>query len=108
MKETEIVFGYMTFPNRDEARRMGRVLVDRKLAACVNIIDGMESIYSWEGKVETAQEAILIAKTTRAASAELMTAVLEGHPYECPCVVWIPISGGNPAYLRWVENGVVP
>jgi periplasmic divalent cation tolerance protein len=105
--ELEIVFAYITTKNRDEAVRIGRLLVERRLAACVNILDGMESIYSWEGKIESARETVLIAKSTRSAAGDLIRVVADQHSYQCPCVAILPVTGGNTPYLQWIENGVV-
>jgi periplasmic divalent cation tolerance protein len=98
----ELRFVYVTTADREEARRIGRALVEHRLAACVNILDGMSSFYRWEGAVQDAQETVLIAKTR----AELVEALCEKvkalHSYRCPCVVALPILGGNPAFLDWI------
>lgn len=98
------MFLYCTAPTRDEALRIAETLVEERLIACGNVIDGMESVYRWNGKVERAREAILIAKTDRR-NVELVTArILELHSYETPAVVALPIEAGSAAYLAWVEN----
>jgi periplasmic divalent cation tolerance protein len=95
---------YVTSPNREEALRLAETLVEERLIACGNVIDGMESVYRWNGKVEHAREAILIAKTDRR-NIELVTArILELHSYGTPAVVAVPIEGGSADYLTWVEN----
>lgn len=95
-------FVYITTAGMEEARRIGRALVEARLAACVNILDGMSSIYWWEGEIEEGRETVLIAKT-RADLVERLTAkVRELHGYDCPCIVALPISGGNPAFLEWI------
>src|SRR5690625_5466282 len=78
---------YITTENKREARAIGRTLVEEKLAACINIVDGMESIYRWEGKIVEEQETILIAKTPYHNVRELTDRVKELHSYECPCVI---------------------
>ncbi|MFH5831439.1 divalent-cation tolerance protein CutA [Halalkalibaculum sp. DA3122] len=95
---------YITTKDRDEARTIGRALVEEKLAACVNIIDGMESIYRWEGNIEEAKEAILIAKTPYHNVKPLTKRVKQLHSYECPCVVSLTLTEqeGNDEYLRWL------
>lgn len=95
---------YITTKNREEARKIGRTLVEEKLAACVNIIDGMESIYRWKGKIEEAKEAILIAKTPYHNVKPLTERVKKLHSYECPCVVSLTLTEqeGNDDYLRWL------
>jgi len=95
---------YITTETEADAERIGRALVGERLAACVNIVGGMRSMYWWDGAVQTAGETILIAKT-RADLVERLTArVLELHPYDCPCVVSLAIDGGNPAFLRWIDG----
>lgn len=93
---------YITVGTAAEARRIGTALVEERLAACANVIDGMCAIYRWEGKVETGQEAVLIAKTR----ADLLDALTERvkalHSYQIPCVVGIPIVGGNGDFLDWI------
>ena len=90
---------YMTAGSAEEARRIGAALVDERLAACVNVIDGMTSIYRWEGALHNDSEAVLIAKTRRALVDDVVARVKALHSYSCPCVVALPIVGGNPAFL---------
>lgn len=88
-----------------EARRIARAVVDARLAACVNIIPGaVQSIYRWKGKVESARERLLLIKTSRRQLPKLRTAVEQLHSYDVPEVVALPIAGGSPAYLAWVEE----
>ena len=94
---------YMTTESAAEAERIGRALVAERLAACVNIIDGMRSIYWWEGEIQQSGEAILIAKTRAALVDKLTARVGELHEYDCPCVVSLAIDGGNPAFLDWID-----
>jgi periplasmic divalent cation tolerance protein len=97
---------YMTFGNKKEARSIGKVLLKEKLAAGVNIIDGVDSLYMWQDQLQDDQEVIMIAKTT----SELMAMVIERvkalHSYECPCIVGLTISAGNPEFLDWI-TGIV-
>jgi periplasmic divalent cation tolerance protein len=95
---------YITTNSMEEAEIIGRNLVSRKLAACVNIINNMKSIYHWEGKIETGEEVILIAKTKKALVNELIENVKTLHSYDCPCIVAIPIVDGNQDYLKWIRN----
>lgn len=93
---------YMTAPDAGEARRIGDVLVAERLAACVNIIPGMTSIYRWRGEVRHGAECVLIAKT-RAELVERATARVRAlHSDDCPCVVALPVTGGNPDFLSWI------
>ena len=94
---------YMTTETAAEAERIGRVLVAERLAACINIVDGMRSIYGWEGEVQESGETILIAKTRTALVDRLAARVGELHSYDCPCVVSIAVDGGNPAFLDWID-----
>jgi len=95
---------YITASNKNEARTIGRAVVELRLAACVNIIDKMESIYKWKGKIKFAKEAILIAKTRRSNIRRLIAAVKKFHSYECPSIISIPITAGNTDYLDWIKK----
>ena len=102
----KINFIYMTAGGKDEATQIGSELVSSKLAACVNILDNMNSIYVWDGKVQDDREVVMIAKTTEKCVPELIEKVKSMHSYECPCIVSIPVSGGNPAFLDWIAGEV--
>lgn len=95
---------YITTPTKDEAREIGRKLVEEHLTACVNIIDGMESIYHWEGEIKNDNECVLIAKTPYHNVNELTERVKELHSYDCPCIISLPLSEqeGNKAYQQWL------
>ena len=97
-------FAYITVPGPEEARRIGKALLEERLAACVNILPGMESLYWWEGKLEGASEAVLIAKTRPDLREALSAKVVEMHPYDCPCVAFLPAQKGNPAYFDWINR----
>ena len=97
-------FVYMTCADRDEAENIGTVLVERRLAACVNILDGMHSLYWWEGEVQRGEETVLIAKTRQESVGELTEAVKAMHGYEVPCVVALDIAGGNQDFLAWIRE----
>ncbi|MEZ4688596.1 MAG: divalent-cation tolerance protein CutA [Bacteroidia bacterium] len=99
-------FIYITCASRAEALQIGRKLVENKLAACANIIDGMTSCYWWEGNVEEAHEAVLIAKTTAGKVDQLIAEVKNLHSYELPCVISLDIESGNPDYLAWISGSV--
>ena len=96
-------FVYITCESMDQAEEIGAALVERRLAACANILPGMRSVYWWQGRIERAEEAVLIAKTRDSLVEELTAAVKAMHAYEVPCVVAIPISGGNPDFLAWIR-----
>jgi periplasmic divalent cation tolerance protein len=91
-----------------DAQRIARALVDERLAACVNIVPGVVSIYRWQGNVEQEPELILVIKTLAERVAALKARLLELHPYELAEVVVIPIVGGHKAYLEWIEEQVIP
>jgi periplasmic divalent cation tolerance protein len=104
---SETLFVYITAGSVEEADRIGRALVTERLAACANILPGMRSIYWWDGKIEDAAEAVLVLKTA-AGNLEALTArVKSQHSYATPCVVALPITGGNRDYLDWIaaESG---
>lgn len=93
---------YITASSREEAVSLARLLVEERLAACANVLGPITSFYWWEGKLNEDGEVALIAKT-RASLVEALTArVRQAHSYECPCVVALPIAGGNPAFLQWI------
>ena len=98
----QAVWVYMTAGSLDEARAIGRQLIEERLAACVNLIDGMRSLYRWDGAVQEDTEAVLIAKTRRDLVDRLTERVRAAHSYDCPCVVALPIEGGHQAFIDWI------
>jgi periplasmic divalent cation tolerance protein len=95
---------YITASSSDEAMRIGRQLLEERLAACINVFDGMRSLYWWDGKIEEGHEAVLIAKTRSDLVASLIARVGTLHSYAVPCVLEIPVEGGNPSYISWLEG----
>ena len=93
---------YMTAATVEEAKAIGRALVEERLAACVNVIPGMISLYRWDGEMEEAEEAVLIAKTRAETFDALAKRVGEIHPYDTPCVLRLDISAGLPPFLDWI------
>lgn len=85
-----------------EARRIARALVGEKLAACVNLVRGVSSVYAWKGRIEDAREVLLIIKSRDSLSRRLLARVKELHSYSIPEVVTMPIASGNPDYLEWI------
>jgi periplasmic divalent cation tolerance protein len=93
---------YVTFPNDEEARRIGRLMVEEKLAACVNILGACHSIYRWEGKIEDADEVAALFKTRAATAPQLITRIAELHSYDLPAAVSWPIADFWEPYAEWV------
>jgi len=91
--------------SRAEAGRLADLLVERRLAACVQIVD-IASTYSWKGKLEHTQECLLLIKTTAACYPQVESALRENHSYELPEIVQIPIENGLPDYLKWIDENV--
>lgn len=89
-----------TFPDVEQARGIAAELVERRLAACVNLLPGVESVYRWEGKVERAGEVLAVIKTTR--YPELEAALQDLHPYEVPEILALPVAAGLAGYLAWL------
>ena len=100
----ETLFVLSTFPDLATARRLGRQLVEERCAACANILPAVESIYWWEGKVESGNEALVLFKTSAERYEALETTLRQLHPYEVPEIIALPIERGLPDYLRWVTG----
>ncbi len=96
----------VTAPSPDVGAALGRALVDERLAACVNVIPGLTSIYRWQGQREEASECLLVIKTDETRYAELERRVLELHPYTIPEVLALPVERGAPAYVEWLRDSV--
>lgn len=97
-----------TCPDADTAARIARVLVDERLAACVNVLPGVHSIYRWERRVDTAAEVLLLAKTTDEREPALRARLAALHPYDVPEVIALRIEAGLPAYLDWIARETEP
>ena len=95
---------YMTAASAEEAMTIGRALVGERLAACVNVIPGMVSLYRWEGALEEAGEVVLIAKTRAEKFDALAQRVAEIHPYDTPCAIRLDIAAGLPPFLDWIAE----
>lgn len=96
------VFVYTTYPSLVEAEKAGRTVVERRLAACVNILPGMISHYWWEGKVERGEEVVMILKTRASLAERVTAAVKELHPYTTPAVLVVPLESVDQAYFDWI------
>ena len=89
-------------PDREAAESLAQTLVERRLAACVNILSPCRSVYRWQGAIEAADEVPVLIKTVQARYAELEAAIRERHPYELPEIIALPVTTGLPGYLAWV------
>lgn len=94
---------YVTAPSRDAALSLARAVVEERLAACANVLDGAVSVYRWEGRLCEDAEAVMICKTRADLAERLVERLRALHPYDCPCITILPVEGGNPAYLDWVR-----
>jgi periplasmic divalent cation tolerance protein len=108
MNQKDVKIVMCAFPNVEQARQIGTVLVETQLAACVNLIPGIRSIYRWEAKVEEQEEVLALFKTTMARYSELQQMVIEMHPYKIPELVVLDLAAGLPAYLQWVFSATQP
>jgi periplasmic divalent cation tolerance protein len=91
-----------TFPDEETALAVGRELVAAKLAACVNVLPGMRSVYAWEGEIERGEEVVAIVKTRAGLREAVGEALKARHPYETPIILYLEVSGGHPATLAWL------
>lgn len=96
----------VTAPSSDVGRDVARALLDRKLAACVNILPPMTSLYGWQGELCVDEEVLLIIKTTTRAIKELTAVVQDLHPYDVPEIIALPVAAGSEEYLGWVDEVV--
>ena len=95
-----------TAGSREEASRIATALVEAQLAACVNVVGPIDSVYRWQGKVESAQEFLLLIKTTGSRSAAVMARIRELHSYDLPEAIEVSIDGGSVEYLKWIADSV--
>jgi periplasmic divalent cation tolerance protein len=95
-----------TAGSQDEARKLAHALVERRLAACVNVVPRIESVYRWQGKVETAEEWLLIIKTQAEVFERVRDAIKELHSYELPECITLEVSSGSEGYLNWITENV--
>jgi periplasmic divalent cation tolerance protein len=95
-----------TLPDRDAANRLGRRLVEERLAACAQVVGPVSSVFWWQGEVESAAEWYCHLKTTASRVEDLIARIRELHPYETPEILAVPVAEGNEAYLRWIADSV--
>jgi periplasmic divalent cation tolerance protein len=103
---TDKIVVLSTCASAEEAEKLARSLVEQHLAACVNVVSGIQSYYRWQGKIEQAGEFLLLIKSSRARFAELCAALERAHSYEVPEVIALPIVDGAPNYLNWIESNL--
>ena len=104
----EIVLALSTFPDAETAQRIAREMIELRLAACGNILPQIHSVYRWQGKVESADEALAIFKLSASSYPEFESKLRSLHPYEVPEIIWCKITSGLPEYLRWVIENCAP
>ncbi|EGD73802.1 CutA1 divalent ion tolerance domain-containing protein [Salpingoeca rosetta] len=102
-----VVVGFVTVPTRELAATIAKALVSTRVAACVNTIQGITSTYMWEGKVEEDSELLLMIKTQDTMKEQVIQRVTELHTYDVPEVIFTDVTGGLPAYLKWVQTEAV-
>lgn len=95
---------YITFPTEEEAEKIGATLIESRLAACINILPKMMSLYWWQGKIQKDSEVVLIAKTRDSLVIDIIEKVKALHSYDCPCIVSLPLEKGNLDFLNWITE----
>lgn len=100
----DVLLVMTNMPNAESACALAALLVERRLAACVNCMPGVRSTYRWQGAIEEAEETGLLIKTTAARYAELEAAIQSAHPYELPEIIAVPLAAGLPAYTAWIAQ----
>ena len=106
MEEPTYIVLFITTDTAEEARKIAEVLLEQKKAACVNIIPGVNSLFRWEGKVDSARENLLVVKTKASLLSEVINLVKKVHSYDVPEIIALPIIGGNKDYLDWIGKSV--
>lgn len=107
MSESGRVVVLITAATEPEARRIAELLLTQKKAACVNIVPGVDSHFWWQGKLDSAQESLLIVKTRAALLPEIIDIVKGAHSYQVPEIIALPIIGGNEDYLKWLDSAII-
>ena len=104
MEETSKVVVLITAATEEEARSLAELLLNQRKAACVNIVPRVDSLFWWQGKLDSAQESLLIAKTRASLLPDIIEMVKMAHSYDVPEIIALPVIGGNEDYLRWVDS----
>ena len=97
---------FITTANKKQAKNIARILISSKLAACVNIVDKIESLFWWKGKVDGAREVLLIVKSKSGKLPKIIKSVKANHSYQVPEIISLPIRSGDAAYLRWIDDSL--
>ncbi len=105
---TDLLLVFCTFPDIEKARQIGTLLVESQLAACVNLLPAVESIYRWKGSIEKAEETLAIFKTNRASFPSFEIRLRELHPYDVPEIAAVSPEQVNPSYANWVRSELLP
>jgi periplasmic divalent cation tolerance protein len=108
MIPADIYLVLTNLPDRDSAGRLAHALIEKRLAACVNVLSPCRSVYRWQGKMEGAEEFPMLIKTTRERYPALEAAIRAAHPYELPEIIAVPLAGGLPGYFEWVDSETRP
>ena len=99
---------FCTYPNHDSAKTIATHLIREKLAACVNILPSVTSVYEWQGQIETAQVQLLLIKSRNDFYSKIETEIIRLHPYELPEVIAVPITQAFPQYIQWINSCLLP
>ncbi len=100
----QLVWCYVTAKDRRQALRLARAVVEERLAACANVLGGIDSVYWWDGRVQSGREVAVVMKTRRRLVKRLAARIAALHTYDCPCVVALPILDGHPPFLAWLAG----
>lgn len=106
MEQSTYTVILITAENTEEAEKIGETLVKRRLAACVNIIPEIRSLFWWDDKIDSSKESLLVVKTLNSRLTDIIKAIKEIHSYTVPEIIALPIVGGNPDYLDWIKREV--
>ena len=104
--DSPLLVVYCTCPDQATAEHIAETVIDERLAACVNLVPGLTSIYRWQGQIQRDTEMLLIMKTGNMAYPRLETRLRELHPYEVPEIIALPIQSGSAAYLNWIADNI--
>jgi len=104
MKRPDGIVVFITVGSEEEGRKIARLLVKEKKAACVNIVPGVDSLFRWKGRINSARESLLLVKTKASLLPEIISLVKQIHSYEVPEIIALPVIGGSEDYLKWLDS----